>query len=97
MAPDKHVVAVYAATASLAAITLVYVFGPTFFFDSQQGAVDSKKGVVGLSNPANDCFVHRPPALRAPVKLTLFRSTRSCRPLPASMIFAHTLPSERVP
>ena len=48
MAPDKHVVAVYAATASLAAITLVYVFGPTFFFDSQQGAVDSKKGVVGF-------------------------------------------------
>ncbi|KAM7197673.1 ubiquitin c-terminal hydrolase [Naviculisporaceae sp. PSN 640] len=51
--PDKSLtVATYAAGASLAAITLIYVFGPTYFLDSQ------KKGVVGLSNPANDCFIN---------------------------------------
>jgi ubiquitin carboxyl-terminal hydrolase 16 len=60
--PDKPVtVAAYAAGASLAAITLVYVFGPTFFIDgesSQTTGSARKKGVVGLSNPANDCFIN---------------------------------------
>lgn len=54
-------IATYAAGASLAAITLVYVFGPTFFLDDE-AAVSSrssrKKGVVGLVNPANDCFIN---------------------------------------
>ena len=54
--PDKTLtVATYAAGASLAAITLIYVFAPTYFLDSD---VTKKKGVVGLSNPANDCFIN---------------------------------------
>lgn len=63
--PDKTLkVVTYAAGASLAAITLVYVFGPTYFLDSDpskssNGAFSSRKnGVVGLSNPANDCFIN---------------------------------------
>jgi ubiquitin carboxyl-terminal hydrolase 16 len=64
--PDKTLkVVTYAAGASLAAITLIYVFGPTYFLDSDpsrssNGAFSSRKsgGVVGLSNPANDCFIN---------------------------------------
>ncbi|KAK3899083.1 hypothetical protein C8A05DRAFT_18433 [Staphylotrichum tortipilum] len=63
--PDRTLsVAAYAAGASLAAITLVYVFGPTYFLDTDPSAhpagklTSRKKGVVGLSNPANDCFVN---------------------------------------
>jgi ubiquitin carboxyl-terminal hydrolase 16 len=56
--PDKPLtIATYAAGASLAAITLVYVFGPTFFLDDE-AASGRKKGVVGLSNAANDCFIN---------------------------------------
>lgn len=54
-------VATYAAGASLAAITLVYVFGPTFFFDDEaanSSKSSRKRGVVGLMNPANDCFIN---------------------------------------
>lgn len=54
-------IATYAAGASLAAATLIYVFGPTFFFDDKAANSSSssrKKGVVGLSNPANDCFIN---------------------------------------
>lgn len=55
--PDKPLtIATYAAGASLAAITLVYVFGPTFFLDEDTSG--RKKGVVGLTNPANDCFIN---------------------------------------
>lgn len=52
--------ATYAAGASLAAITLVYVFAPTFFIDgeAESSASSRKRGVVGLSNPANDCFIN---------------------------------------
>lgn len=63
--PDKTLrVVSYAAGASLAAIALVYVFGPTYFLDrepskSPGGAFSNRKrGVVGLSNPANDCFIN---------------------------------------
>lgn len=60
--PEKPLtVATYAAGASLAAITLVYVFGPTFFLDDEaanSSKSSRKKGVVGLVNPANDCFVN---------------------------------------
>ncbi|CAK1359954.1 unnamed protein product [Cercospora beticola] len=60
--PDKPLtIATYAAGASLAAITLVYVFGPTFFLDSDDAhstKSSRKKGVVGLVNPANDCFIN---------------------------------------
>jgi len=59
MMPDKPLtVATYAAGASLAAITLVYVFGPTFFLDDGSSQALRKKGAVGLSNPANDCFIN---------------------------------------
>ena len=56
--PDKPTtVAAYAAGASLAAITLFYVFGPNFTIDG--GDRDGhKKTVVGLVNPANDCFIN---------------------------------------
>lgn len=42
-------------------MTLVYVFGPTFFLDDEaaQSSRSSRKvGVVGLVNPANDCFIN---------------------------------------
>lgn len=56
--PEKPLtVATYAAGASLAAITLVYVFGPTFFLDDEASST-RKKGIVGLSNTANDCFIN---------------------------------------
>lgn len=56
--PEKPLtVATYAAGASLAAITLVYVFGPTFFLDDRS-ASSRKQGVIGLVNPANDCFIN---------------------------------------
>jgi ubiquitin carboxyl-terminal hydrolase 16 len=59
--PDKQLtIATYAAGASLAAITLVYVFAPTFFIDAEaeSNASSRKRGVVGLVNPANDCFIN---------------------------------------
>ncbi|KAK1828190.1 cysteine proteinase [Podospora conica] len=62
--PDRSLtVATYAAGASLAAITLIYVFAPTYFLDNDQssggGVLGSrKKGIVGLHNPANDCFIN---------------------------------------
>ncbi|KAL2128179.1 hypothetical protein VTI74DRAFT_9541 [Chaetomium olivicolor] len=63
--PDKTLrVVTYAAGASLAAITLIYVFGPTYFLDSDPSSSSNsafsnrKKGVVGLVNPANDCFIN---------------------------------------
>ncbi|KAI1503762.1 hypothetical protein F5X99DRAFT_89631 [Biscogniauxia marginata] len=56
--PEKPLtVATYAAGASLAAITLVYVFAPTYLIDSDSNSA-RKKGVVGLVNPANDCFIN---------------------------------------
>lgn len=57
----KQLTIAYAAGASLAAITLIYVFAPTFFIDGQaMGGSGSKRKqtVVGLYNPANDCFVN---------------------------------------
>ena len=58
--PEKATtIATYAAGASLAAVTLVYVFGPTFFLDDEATTSSTrKKGVVGLSNAANDCFIN---------------------------------------
>ncbi|KAI5925335.1 hypothetical protein F4810DRAFT_700189 [Camillea tinctor] len=56
--PEKPLtIATYAAGASLAAITLVYVFAPTYLIDSDSNSA-RKKGVVGLVNPANDCFIN---------------------------------------
>lgn len=56
--PEKPLtIATYAAGASLAAITLVYVFAPTYIIDSDANSA-RKKGVVGLTNRANDCFIN---------------------------------------
>mgnify|MGYP003816550501 CR=1 FL=1 len=58
--PDRTLrVVTYAAGASLAAIALIYVFGPTYFLDTSTSKSSTRrKGVVGLSNPANDCFIN---------------------------------------
>ncbi|XDG09692.1 hypothetical protein ABKA04_009307 [Annulohypoxylon sp. FPYF3050] len=57
--PEKPLtVATYAAGASLAAITLFYVFAPNFFLDGDTNPKGKKGVVVGLSNPANDCFIN---------------------------------------
>ncbi|KAL1968334.1 hypothetical protein VTN77DRAFT_1863 [Rasamsonia byssochlamydoides] len=58
--PDKPTtIAAYAAGASLAAIALFYVFGPNFTIDGEESSRSGrKKGVVGLVNPANDCFIN---------------------------------------
>lgn len=52
-------VAAYAAGASLAAVALFYVFGPNFTLDGEDSTDSNrKKSIVGLSNPANDCFIN---------------------------------------
>lgn len=60
--PDKpFTVITYAASASLAAIALIYFFSPNQLLDgeaSNLSANTKRKGVVGLSNPANDCFIN---------------------------------------
>ena len=60
--PDKPLtVLTYAASASLAAIALVYFFNPNQLFDGDSSVSSSntrRKGVVGLVNPANDCFIN---------------------------------------
>jgi ubiquitin carboxyl-terminal hydrolase 16 len=47
-------IATYALGASLCAISLLYVFGPTFALDGDAGS--SRRRIVGLDNPANQCF-----------------------------------------
>lgn len=92
--PDKQLtIATYAAGASLAAITLVYVFAPTFLIDSESAnsASSRKKGVVGLSNSANDCFINS--VLQAlaglgDLRLYLIRETHR-RKLDGPEIYAH--------
>ncbi|KAL4916297.1 hypothetical protein BDW62DRAFT_212026 [Aspergillus aurantiobrunneus] len=51
-------VAAYAAGASLAAVALFYVFGPNYTIDGEELGGSRKKSIVGLSNPANDCFIN---------------------------------------
>ncbi|PNY23350.1 Ubiquitin carboxyl-terminal hydrolase 16 [Tolypocladium capitatum] len=56
---DKSATVVsYAAGASLAAVALIYVFGPTFTIDHDDGGSPRKKTIVGLRNQANDCFIN---------------------------------------
>jgi ubiquitin carboxyl-terminal hydrolase 16 len=92
--PDKQLTAVtYAAGASLAAIALVYVFAPTFLIDGegdQSSASARKKGVVGLTNQANDCFINS--VLQAlaglgDLRLYLIRETHR-RKLDGSQVYA---------
>ena len=95
--PDKQLtIATYAAGASLAAITLVYVFAPTFFIDgeSANSASSRKKGVVGLANSANDCFINS--VLQAlaglgDLRLYLIRETHR-RKLDGPEIYAYPVP-----
>ncbi|KAL6718963.1 hypothetical protein ACLMJK_003198 [Lecanora helva] len=60
--PDKPLtVLTYAASASLAAVALVYFFNPNYLIDGDSvssSASTRKKGIVGLYNPANDCFIN---------------------------------------
>lgn len=57
--PDKpHIIALYAAGASVAAVTLYYILGPTLFPDEEATFGAKCNGAVGLSNPANDCFIN---------------------------------------
>ncbi len=62
MMPDRPLtVLTYAASASLAAVALVYFFNPNYLIDgdsSTTSASTRKKGIVGLFNPANDCFIN---------------------------------------
>ena len=60
--PDKPITVItYAASASLAAIALVYFFNPNYLIDNgnlNNSASARKKNVVGLQNPLNDCFIN---------------------------------------
>jgi ubiquitin carboxyl-terminal hydrolase 16 len=60
--PDKPATVVaYAAGASLAAIAAFYVFQPSFFLDGEHSSNTNdgrKRTIIGLSNPANDCFIN---------------------------------------
>ncbi|KAK4694321.1 ubiquitin carboxyl-terminal hydrolase 16, partial [Lecanoromycetidae sp. Uapishka_2] len=60
--PDRPLTVItYAASASLAAVALVYFFNPNYLLDgdsSTSSASTRKKGIVGLFNPANDCFIN---------------------------------------
>lgn len=101
--PDKTLtVAAYAAGASLAAITLIYVFGPTYFLDNDPSANSAsvfstkKNGAVGLVNPANDCFINS--VLQAlaglgDLRLYLIRETHR-RSLDGGEVYAQTIPSD---
>ena len=62
MMPDRPLtVLTYAASASLAAVALVYFFNPNYLIDgdsASSSASTRKKGIVGLFNSANDCFIN---------------------------------------
>ncbi|KAK5990519.1 Ubiquitin carboxyl-terminal hydrolase 16 [Cladobotryum mycophilum] len=56
--PEKSSTVIsYAAGASLAAVALIYVFGPNFTLDHDSTS-SRKKTIVGLRNQANDCFIN---------------------------------------
>lgn len=62
MMPDRPItVLTYAASASLAAVALIYFFNPNYLIDgdsSTSSASTRKNRIVGLFNPANDCFIN---------------------------------------
>ncbi|KAF8471973.1 hypothetical protein BDZ91DRAFT_692970 [Kalaharituber pfeilii] len=59
MPSNRNLTIAYAGVASLAAITLVYVFSPSFAIDNNNTSSSQRqKGVVGLVNTANDCFIN---------------------------------------
>ncbi|EJT72808.1 hypothetical protein GGTG_09663 [Gaeumannomyces tritici R3-111a-1] len=97
--PEKSLtVATYAAGASLAAITLIYVFAPTYLIDSDGGrsASSHKRGVVGLSNPANDCFINsilQALAGLGDLRIYLIRETHR-RSLDAAWVYEQPVPAD---
>ena len=58
MQQKSTTVAVYAATAAFAAAGLAYIFGPSIFPDDSGHHNVRAGGAIGLSNPANDCFIN---------------------------------------
>lgn len=58
MQEKSTTVVAYAAGASLAAVALFYVFGPNYTIDGDEVPGNHKRSIVGLSNPANDCFIN---------------------------------------
>ncbi|PKS06737.1 hypothetical protein jhhlp_006811 [Lomentospora prolificans] len=57
MAKNASVIT-YAAGAGLAAIALVYVFGPTYLIDESPNGSRRSSHAVGLRNIGNDCFIN---------------------------------------
>lgn len=56
---DKNTtIALYAAGAAVTALGLAYIFGPSIFPDDAGYRGTRAGGAVGLSNPANDCFIN---------------------------------------
>ncbi|RDL42222.1 Cysteine proteinase [Venustampulla echinocandica] len=94
--PERPVTIAYAAGAGLAAIALVYVFQPTFFIDGDSAGTSAssrKRGIVGLSNSANDCFINS--VLQAlaglgDLRIYLIRETHR-RKLDDAQIYAHVV------
>lgn len=90
----------YAAGASLAAIALVYVFGPNFAIDESSTSASRKKGVVGLRNTANDCFINATLQALAglnDLRLYLIRETHR-RNIEDPVVYAHLVqPPDRRP
>jgi ubiquitin carboxyl-terminal hydrolase 16 len=94
--PERPLTIAYAAGAGLAAIALVYVFQPTFFIDGESAetsASSRKRGIVGLSNPANDCFINS--VLQAlaglgDLRIYLIRETHR-RKLEGPAVYAHLI------
>ena len=80
MRENVSTVTTYAASAALAAATLVYVFGPTLYPNSD-APTSPKSGVVGLSNYSNDCYINS--VLQAIAGLELFETSlaRHCQRL----------------
>jgi ubiquitin carboxyl-terminal hydrolase 16 len=94
--PERPLTIAYAAGAGLAAIALVYVFQPTFFIDGEPAGTSAssrKRGIVGLSNPANDCFINS--VLQAlaglgDLRIYLIRETHR-RKLEGAVVYGHLI------
>jgi ubiquitin carboxyl-terminal hydrolase 16 len=89
-------IASYALGASLCAISLLYVFGPSFAFDAEVGST-TKRRIVGLENPANICFCNS--VLQAlsnspELRIYLIRETHRRR-LDGKNVYVSTLPEEK--
>lgn len=98
--PDRPLtVLTYAASASLAAVALVYFFNPNYLIDgdSASGSANARKrGVVGLFNPANDCFINsilQSLAGLGDLRLYLIRETHR-RDLDGPAIYEATPPTD---